>query len=260
MCLTHAVSCTVETSSDLALGFDLSPFTATHRKRACRASASTLHPASNKEPNTTNHGSKSDMRQASQDGPPCHGMSLRSFRTIQSDPEHLLRPSCTLSITLPELYAQSYFAPPASHTIIHPNGAYQDARAVKQTLFSNEPNLRGNALIHTKIAVCNRIQLRTLNLHNPHSLVTRRALTITNGPILGRLQGKENRENCFSCIFVHLLQSKSINLADRTAIYPDSDLDVEGVPTPPNSPLYFSFFLFALSCACEKIILLAGHE
>jgi hypothetical protein len=59
---------------------------------------------------------------------------------------------------------------------------------------------------------------------------------------------------------VHLLQSKSINLADRTAIYPDSDLDVEGVPTPPNSPLYFSFFLFALSCACEEIILLAGHE
>jgi len=239
------VSCTVETSSDLALGFDLSPFTATHRKRACRASASTLHPASNKEPNTTNHGSKSDMRQASQDGPPCHGMSLRSFRTIQSDPEHLLRPSCTLSIILPELYAQSYFAPPASHTIIHPNGAYQDARAVKQTLFSNEPNLRGNALIHTKIAVCNRIQLRILNLHNPHSLVTR-ALTITNGPILGRLQGKENRENCFSCIFVHLSQSKSINLADRTAIYPDSDLDVEGVPTPSNSPLYFSFFSFRL--------------
>jgi hypothetical protein len=45
---------------------------------------------------------------------------------------------------------------------------------------------------------------------------------------------------------VHLLQSKSINLADRTAIYPDSDLDVEGVPTPRNSPLYFSVFSFRL--------------
>lgn len=200
------------------------------------------------------------MRQASQDGPPCHGMSLRSLRTIQSDPEHLLRPSCTLSITLPELCAQSYFAPPASHTIIHPNDAYQDARAAKQTLFSNEPNLRGNALIHTKIAVCNRIQLRTLNLHNPHSLVTRRALTITNGPILGRLQGKENRENCFSCIFVHLLQSKSINLADG-----QQSIQIPIWMWKACRPLLirrsnFLFFLFALSCACEKIILLAGHE
>ncbi|KAH6841900.1 hypothetical protein B0T12DRAFT_399174 [Alternaria alternata] len=80
-----ALSCTVETSSDLALGFDLSPFTATHRKRACRASASTLHPASNKEPNTTNHGSKSDMRQASQDGPPCHVL-LCSTRLTYHNP------------------------------------------------------------------------------------------------------------------------------------------------------------------------------
>jgi hypothetical protein len=47
--------------------------------------------------------------------------------------------------------------------------AFHGARVVKQTLLVNRPNLRKNALIHTKVAVCNRIQLRTPKLHNPLS-------------------------------------------------------------------------------------------